>query len=57
MNFSLGISQIFVELEQVDILLLMTSSTTSTSMLVKEALATNETKVPSSGLMDRLLIL
>ena len=44
-NFSVGILQTLVNLVQVEILELITSSATSTGMLVKRALTSNETKV------------
>ena len=56
MNVSLGILQILVNLVQVEILELITCSATGTGMLVKRALTSNETKVSSSGLIERCLI-
>ena len=49
MRFSVGILQILVRLVQVEILELITCSATSTGMLVKRALISNETTVSSSG--------
>ena len=51
MNFSVGILQIFLKMVQVQILLLMTSS--ATGILVKRAMTSNETRVSSSGMMER----
>ena len=56
MNFSVGIMQTLVNLLQVGILELITCSATGTGMLVKRALTSNETKVSSSGFIDRCLI-
>ena len=56
MNFSVGILQILVKLVQVEILELITCSATGTGMLVKRALTSNETKVSSSGFIERCLI-
>ena len=56
MNFSVGILQILVKLVQVEILELIACSATGTGMLVKRALTSNETKVYSSGFIDRCLI-
>ena len=56
MNFSVGILQTLVKLVQVEILQLMTSSATGTGMLVKRALTSNETKVSSSGFIERCLV-
>ena len=56
MNFSIGILQIMVKLVQVEILELITCSATSTGMLVKRALTSIETKVSSSGFIERCLI-
>ena len=47
MNFSVGILQTLVKLVQVEILGLITCSTSGTGMLVKRALTSNETKVSS----------
>ena len=49
MNFSVEILQTLVKLVQVEILELITCSTTGTGMLVKRALTSNETKISSSG--------
>ena len=56
MNFSVGILHTLVKLVQVEILELMTCSATGTGMLVKRALTSNETKVSSSGFIERHLI-
>ena len=56
MNFSVGILQILVKLVQIEILELITFSATGTGMLVKRALTSNETKVSSSGFIERCLI-
>ena len=56
MNSSVGILQILVKLVQVEILELITCSSTGTGMLVKRALTSNETKVSSSGFTERCLI-
>ena len=56
MNFSVGILQTLVTLVQVEILELITCSATATGMLVKRALTSNETKVSSSGFIERYLI-
>ena len=56
MNFSVGIFQKLVKLVQVEILELITCSATGTGMLVKRALTSNETKVSSSGFIERCLI-
>ena len=55
--FSVGILQTLVKLVQVEILELIISSATGTGMLVKRALTSNETKVSSSGFIERCLIL
>ena len=55
MSFSVGILQTLVKLVQVEILELLTCSATGTGLLVKRALASNETKV-SSGCIERCLI-
>ena len=56
MNFSVGIMQTLVKLVQVGILKLITCSARGTGMLVKRALTSNETKVSSSGFIERWLI-
>ena len=56
MKFSVGILQTLVKLLQVEILELITHSATGTGMLVKRTLASNETKVSSSGFIERCLI-
>ena len=56
MNFSVGILQMLVKLVQVEILELITCSTTGTGMLVKRVLTSKETKVSSSGFIERCLI-
>ena len=56
MNFSVGILQTLVKLVQVEILELITCSATDTGMLVKRALTSNETRVSSSGFIERCLI-
>ena len=56
MNFSVGILQTSVKLVQVAILELITYSATGTGMLVKIVLTSNETKVSSSGFIERCLI-
>ena len=56
MTFSVGILQILVKLVQLEILELITCSATGTAMLVKTALTSNETKVSSSGFIERCLI-
>ena len=56
MNFYVGVLQILVKLVQVEILELITCSATGTGMLVKRALTSNETKVSSSGFIERCLI-
>ena len=56
MNFSVGILQTLVKLVQVEILELISCSVTGTSMLVKRAMTSNETKVSSSGFTERCLI-
>ena len=56
MNFSVCILQTLVKLVQVEILELMACSATGTGMLVKTALTSNETKVSSSGFIERCLI-
>ena len=56
MNFSIGILQTLVKLVQIEILELITCSATSTCMLVKRVLTSNETKVSSSGFIERCLI-
>ena len=55
-NFSVGILQTLVKLVQAEILELITFSGTGTGMLVKIALTSNETKVSSSGFIERCLI-
>ena len=55
-RLSVGILQTLVELVQVEILELIACSATGTCMLVKRALTSNETKVSSSGLIERCLI-
>ena len=55
-NFSVGILQTLVKLVQVQILELITCSTTGTGTLVKRAMTSNETKVSSSGFIERCLI-
>ena len=56
MNFCVGILQTLVKLVQVEILELITCSTTGTIVLVKRLLTSNKTKVSSSGFIDRCLI-
>ena len=56
MNCSVGILQILVKLVQVEILEFVTFNATGTGMLVKTALISNETKVSSSGFIERCLI-
>ena len=56
MNFSIGILQTLVKLVQVEIFESITCSGTGTGMLVNKALTSNETKVFSSGFMERCLI-
>ena len=56
MDFSIGILQMLVKLVQVEIVELITCSATGTGMLVKRALTSNETKVSSSGFIERCLI-
>ena len=56
MSFSVGILQILVKLVQVEILELITCNATGTGMLVKRALTSNETRVSSSGFIERCLI-
>ena len=56
MNFSVGILQTLVKLEQVEILELITCSAISTGMLVKRALTSNENKFSSSGFIERFLL-
>ena len=56
MDFSVGILQILVKLVQVEILEFITCSVTGTGMLVKRVLTSNETKVSSSGFIERCLI-
>ena len=56
MKFSVGILQTLVKLVQVEILELITCSATGTSMLMKRALISNETKVSSSGFIVRCLV-
>ena len=56
MIFSVGILQILVKLVQVEILELITCSATGTGMLVRRALTSNETKVSSSGFIERCFI-
>ena len=53
---SVGILQTLVKLVQVEILKLITCIATGTGMLVKRALTLNETKVSSSGFIERCLI-
>ena len=53
MNFSVGILQTLVKLVQVEILELMTTSARGSGMLVMRALISNETKVSSSGFIER----
>ena len=48
--------QTLVKLVQVEILELITCSATGTGILVKRALTSNETKVSSSGFIERYLI-
>ena len=52
-HFSVGILETLVKLVQVEVLELMTCSATGTIMLVKRALTSNETKVSSSGFIER----
>ena len=56
MNFSVGNLEVSVKLVQVEILKLIICSATSTGMLVKRALTSNETKV-SSRFIERCVIL
>ena len=56
MNFSVGILQILVKLVQVENFELISCSAAGTGMLVKRALTSNETKVSSSGFVERCLI-
>ena len=56
MDFSIGILQTLLKQEQVEILELVTCIATGTGMLVKRALTSNETKVFSSGFIERCLI-
>ena len=56
MSFSVGILQTLVKLVQVEILELITCSARGTGMLVKGALTSNETKVSSSGFIERCII-
>ena len=56
MNFSVEILQTLVTLVLAEILELITCSTTGNGMLVKRALTSNETKVSSSGIIERCLI-
>ena len=56
MDFSVGILQMLMQLVQVEILELITCSATGTGMLVKIALTSNESKVSSSGFIERCLI-
>ena len=56
MDFSVGILQTLVKLVQVEILELITYGATGTHMLVKRALTLSETKVSSSGFIERCLI-
>ena len=56
MNCSVGILQTLVKLVQVKILELIAYSATGTGMLVKRALTSDETKVYSSGFIERCLI-
>ena len=56
MNFFVGILQTLVKLVQVEILELITCIATGTGMLVKRALTSNETRLSSSGFIERYLI-
>ena len=56
MNFSVGILQTLVKLVHVEILELKTCSAAGTGVLEKRALTSNETKVSSSGFIERCLI-
>ena len=56
MSFSVGILQTLMKLVQVEILELITCSAAGTGMLVKRALTSNETKVSSSGFIEKCLI-
>ena len=56
MNFTVRILQTLVKLVQVEILELITCSATGTGMLVKRALASNQTNISSSGFIERCLI-
>ena len=56
MNFTVGTFQTFVKLVRVEILELKTCSATGTGMLEKRVLTSNETKVSSSGFIERCLI-
>ena len=56
MQFSVGILQTLVKLVQIEILELITCSATGTGMLVKRVLTSNETKVSSSGFIERCFI-
>ena len=56
MNFFVWILQTLVKLVQVEILELITCSATGTGMLVKRPLTSKETKVNSSGFIERCLI-
>ena len=56
MNFSVWILQTLVKLVQVEILELITCSTTGTGMLMMGALTSNEIKVSSSGFIERCSI-
>ena len=56
MNFTVGILQTLVKLVLVEILELITCCATGTCMLVKRGLTSNETKVSSSGFIERCLI-
>ena len=56
MKFSVGILQPLVKMVQVEIWELITCSATGKGMLVKGALTSNETKISSSGFIERCLI-
>ena len=56
MNFSVGILQALVKLVQVEILELIIGSATGAHMLVKRVMISNETKVSTSGFIQRCLI-
>ena len=55
-TFSVQILQTLVNMVQVEILELIICSTTGTGMLVKTALTSNNTKIFSSGFVERCLI-